>query len=89
MDNLPVIQLLQGKQIPECPANFLVAMKVTAQDGTVYAAGYIKEHHPHGVPQEALTFRRISLKIGEQRLVDKIAKANEAYFNGLQTDSAS
>jgi hypothetical protein len=68
----PVL-LMQGKQIAECPPNFRVVMKVQAQDGTVYAAGYIQEHHPKGVPQ-ALTFRRITLKRGEQRRIDNELK---------------
>lgn len=71
------IPILQGQQIAECPPNFLVVRKLLCEDGTVYAAGYIKEHHPAGVPEFALTYRRITLKTGEQRRIDKWSKAIE------------
>lgn len=69
------IEVFQGKQIAECPANFRVAMKVTCEDGTVYAAGYNVYHHPNGCPY--LTLRRITLKRGEQRRLDKMNKLLE------------
>jgi len=55
-----VVQYLTGKPHSAMPINFLVVHdNVQCEDGTVYAAGYIKAHHPNGCPADKLTLRRM------------------------------
>jgi len=67
-----VVQYLTGKPHDFMPSNFLVVHDhLEAEDGTVYVAGYIKAHHPHGCPSDKLTLRRISMKTGELRAIKR------------------
>lgn len=49
----------------------MVIRKLQYADSAVYAAGYNKQHHPSGVPEFALTYRRITLKTGDARRMAK------------------